>query len=59
MSNLTESGVNNDSGNFKGKCVETRTTLISSRWQQAKTNIDEKDNLWNFNTIIRFLQSKI
>jgi len=31
VSNLNESEMNNDSGNLKGKCVETRTTLISGR----------------------------
>jgi len=29
--NLNESTINNDSGNLKGKCAETRTTLISGR----------------------------
>ncbi len=31
MSNLNESEINNDSANLKGKCGETRTTLISGR----------------------------
>ena len=31
VSNLNESKINNDSGNMKGKCVESRTTLISGR----------------------------
>ena len=35
VSKLNESKINNDSGNLKGKCVETRTTLISGRWAQA------------------------
>jgi hypothetical protein len=32
VSNLSESKTNNDSGNLKGKCLETRTTLISGRY---------------------------
>lgn len=31
VSNLNESEINSNSGNLKGKCVETCTTLISGR----------------------------
>ncbi len=36
VSNSNKSKINNDSGNLKGKCVETRTTLISGRWRSFK-----------------------
>jgi len=42
VSNLNESEINNDSGNLKGKCVETRTTLISGRYSSFKQNIQLK-----------------
>ena len=35
VSNINESEINNDCGNLIGKCVETRTTLISGRYQQG------------------------
>ncbi len=36
VSNLNESEINKYSGKLKGKCVETRTTLISGRWVSYK-----------------------
>lgn len=40
VSNLNENEIYNDSGNLKGKCVETRTTLISDRYAQVRACID-------------------
>ncbi len=41
VSNLNESKKNNYSANLKGRCVETRTTLISGRYNAFKQNTDE------------------
>jgi hypothetical protein len=41
VSNLNESEINDDSGNLKGKCVESRTTLISGRWQKLAEKLIE------------------
>lgn len=35
VSNLNGSEINHDSDYLKGKCVETRTTLISGRYRQV------------------------
>ena len=40
----------------KNRRKQNRTFLTRNRWQQAKTNIDEKNNIWNNYTISYFLQ---